>query len=250
MAAGMGIGRFVYTPILPSMIEALGWSKVDAGLVASANFLGYLVGALATGGTIFVKNPRRWLLAALLISAATTAGMALSSQIHVHMGLRFVSGMASAFVIICSSTLVLEQLSAAGRGHLAALHFAGVGTGIILSAACVAVLTATGHGWQSLWITTGLAAFLAALAVAALVPGTGTTRATLGSGESQDGGPLYGIAIAHGLFGLGYVITATFLVAIVRETAAIRSQRYERGSTIVTSNLPFIVPKARLRVRP
>ena len=40
MAAALGIGRFVYTPILPFMLDALRWSKVDAGLVASANFLG------------------------------------------------------------------------------------------------------------------------------------------------------------------------------------------------------------------
>src|SRR6516165_9212315 len=45
MAAALGIGRFVYTPILPFMLDALRWSKADAGLVASANFLGYLAGS-------------------------------------------------------------------------------------------------------------------------------------------------------------------------------------------------------------
>jgi len=49
MAAALGIGRFVYTPILPAMLGALSWSKADAGLVASANFLGYFIGALLAG---------------------------------------------------------------------------------------------------------------------------------------------------------------------------------------------------------
>src|SRR3984893_9121008 len=54
LAAALGIGRFVYTPILPPMIEALKLSKSEAGLIASANFtgafvLGQIVGPLFVG---------------------------------------------------------------------------------------------------------------------------------------------------------------------------------------------------------
>ena len=223
MTAAMGIGRFVYTPILPVMADALGWSKVDAGLVASLNFLGYLVGALVIGAKVFASNPRRWLLTALAISSVTTAAMSLTSHLYPMMALRFTGGIASAFVIVCASTLVLERLAASGRARLAAIHFAGVGAGMVGSAIIVATLTAVGTGWRGLWAASGLAAFIAAAFVALLVPPISMQQ----SGKpvqaaGSNAGALAWIALAHGLFGFGYVITATFLVAIVRDTATIR----------------------------
>src|SRR5580692_7607159 len=62
LAAALGIGRFVYTPILPPMVEALGLTQSTAGLIASANFLGYLAGALLVASPIFGGSRRVWLL--------------------------------------------------------------------------------------------------------------------------------------------------------------------------------------------
>lgn len=223
MAAGMGIGRFVYTPILPAMIGALGWSKLDAGFVASANFLGYMIGAFVVGQRIFADRPRAWLLAALVASVGTTTAMALSTDLHIFLALRFAGGIASAFVIICSSALVLERLASAGRSGLAAIHFAGVGVGIAASAIIVSMLAASGIGWQVQWQASGAAAALAALVAMTLIPTSDSPGTATRSSQPQAARPaLAWLAGAHGLFGFGYVITATFLVTIVRDTPAVR----------------------------
>jgi len=104
IAAALGIGRFVYTPILPVMVEALGLSKSQAGLIASANFLGYLIGALFAAMPQLSGSRRLWLIGSLAASAATTAGMGLSQSLAGLLVLRFVGGAASAFVLIFSST--------------------------------------------------------------------------------------------------------------------------------------------------
>jgi predicted MFS family arabinose efflux permease len=223
MAAALGIGRFVYTPILPAMLGALGWSKSDAGLVASANLLGYFVGALLAGRPLVAARPRFWLMTTLAISALSTAAMAVPSDIASFIALRFVGGIASAFVIVCASTLVLERLALSGRGSLSAIHFAGVGSGIMISAIAVSVMLASGLGWRSLWVGTGSIAMLAAIAAPWLIPATHNVAASSEPEVSVSGPSKLGpMVVAYGLFGFGYVITATFLVTIVRLTDEVR----------------------------
>ena len=165
MAAGIGVGRFVYTPILPPMVEALSLTKAEAGLIASANFVGYLAGALLAAMRL-PGSRRAWLLGGLALNALCLAAMAGTTSLTTFLLLRLVAGVASAFCLIFSSALVLDRLAKAGRSGLSAVHFAGVGSGIAASAALVATLA----DWRSMWLASALLALVAALAVAAMIP--------------------------------------------------------------------------------
>ena len=223
MAVALGIGRFVYTPILPAMAEALHLSKTQAGFIASANLLGYLVGALLVAAPNLPGSRRNWLLSALAVSAITTGAMGLVSTMLPFLALRFAGGAASAFVFVLASALVLDGLAAAHRPHLAPLHFAGVGTGIAVSALTVSALIAAGSDWRSLWYGPGALAFAALAAVAWLIRAEPVAihRSTpTPLTPSRRGLP--SLITAYGLFGFGYVITATFLLAIVRASAETR----------------------------
>lgn len=227
MAAALGVGRFVYTPILPLMIEDLGWTKSDAGLVASANFLGYLLGALAATWRQGGIAPRQVLLIALVGSGLSTAGMAITDRLLDFAVLRFLGGAASAYVIVVASVIVLDRLAAAGRGRLSSWHFAGVGAGIMVSALVVSGLVAGGAGWRLLWAACGLLVLAAGIAVALLIPADGETRASVAAPTRsvEQSAPAHrGLTLlifAYGMFGFGYVITTTFLVTIVRLTPAL-----------------------------
>src|SRR5262249_26201739 len=159
-------------------------------------------GAVIAGSPAFAANARRWLLAALAVSAATTAAMGLPPDIYAIIALRFAGGVASAFVIVCASAVVLDRLAAAGPAQLAATHFAGVGAGIFVSAAAIAASSANGLGWQSLWIVSGVLAALAGLVAALFLRAASGGELRRSSAAHGDAAPVPIRMIgAYGLFG-------------------------------------------------
>ena len=213
MAAGIGIGRFVYTPILPPMVEELGLTKSQAGLIASANFVGYFAGALLAA--LRLPGPRRtWLLGGLAVNVIGLAAMAFAVSLSFFLLLRLVAGISSAFILIFASALVLDRLAAVGRSALSAVHFAGVGSGIAVSAALVAIL----NDWRAMWLASAALALAASIAVCAFVPADShdPTAAAETRTRGKLGARFLVLTAAYGLFGFGYIITATFIVAMGR----------------------------------
>ncbi len=220
LAVAVGIGRFVYTPILPFMVEALGLTKGQAGWIASANYAGYMLGALAASSPWLPGSRRIWMIWALLICVVTTAAIGLLDAVWAFMAVRFIGGLASAFAFVYASALVVERLIKIGRGGLSAVHFGGVGIGITLSALIVSGTVWAGGDWRGQWYGAATVSLIAALLVFFLVPEQHGETIKREKGVFKPG--LFPLIFAYGLFGFGYVITATFLMAIVRDTETAR----------------------------
>ncbi|MEO1458229.1 MAG: YbfB/YjiJ family MFS transporter [Pseudomonadota bacterium] len=226
LAGGMGIGRFILTPALPMMASA-GLTPGLAGFVASANFAGYLAGALMVGLPLFRGHPRRWLVVGLVVSALSTAAMAVADWVGLWIALRFLGGVASAVILVTASTLVLARLRARGEGQYAWIHFAGVGSGIAITALLSSPWVMGGEAWRALWLAGGAATLVALLVVLRLAP----AEAPAATGAAPQAAPadapdpgFWRLAAAYGCVGYGYVITATFIVASLREGGGSRAE--------------------------
>lgn len=242
MAAGVGIGRFVYTPILPEMQQALGWTAATAGFIASANSLGYLVGALATALLGLRGDLRLVLLVALAASALTTMAMALGDNVLVGIIVRFLGGVASAVVIVCASTVVLKRLQASGQDSVASFHFAGIGLGMAISALAVALAFGAGADWALLWVVTGLISFAVLPFVMWWIkPASGA--ASQPEVSAADGGARVALVLfilAYGLFAYGYMVTATFIVTMVRQDPALAQMEAYVWLMVGVSAMPSV----------
>ena len=221
LVVAMGIGRFAYTPLLPGMQEALGIGHPGAGLLASLNYVGYMVGALAAG---FVpRSPRRLLVfrAALVASVATTALMAVTTWFTGFGVLRLLSGMASGGLFVIGADMVSRSLARWQQSHRLGVYFGGVGLGIAATGVLVPMLE--GGGWRAGWIGLAIVALLCAGPVwmwlrddATPAVGPAVQRPSDKPDAGRPGVPFVALLSAYFLEGFGYIVSGTFLVAILQ----------------------------------
>jgi predicted MFS family arabinose efflux permease len=218
LAVAMGIGRFAFTPILPMMQADAGLSVVEGGWLASANYAGYLLGAvLATAVPIRATTAIR---VALAFTGVTTLAMAFTRGLVVWLALRALAGVASAWVLVFVSAWCLGALAPLGRPQLQSAVFAGVGVGTaVAGAVCIALMQAQATS-AAAWAALGVLSLIVTALTWPIFRDPGSTvagaetRTSPASGRSAD---RVRLAVCYGVFGFGYIIPATFIPAMARD---------------------------------
>lgn len=225
LMVAMGIGRFAYTPILPLMQNDLAFSDAVAGYLATSNYGGYFVGAILAGILPLKRHKTMYLRLSLLASILTTLVMGLSHFYSLMLVIRFISGVASAFIFVLASSIVLDQLAAKGKTNWSGLFYSGVGLGIFLTGLIIPSLNRLFH-WEGAWISVAAVSGVLTIFIWIWLKDTPNivTKISKQNVHTQAQLPpakwLPWLVVAYGLEGLGYIVTGTFIVAIAGKTSA------------------------------
>ena len=249
LAVAMGIGRFAFTPILPLMIQEGTVHLAQTAWLSSSNYIGYLVGALS-----LLKSKRHPLFVMLGLSLVTlTTWLASLSSFAWLLVLRFLAGVASAWVLVSISAFAINWLKSrqvATSGFI----YTGVGIGITLTGlicsyfifqsatATIAAKSSLSPLSSRLWQYLGVIALLATLLVTFLLAkinsqSASTAAASIAAAKTNPSKAAYtkashtnptasitpaklklaNVLTAYGLFGFGYILPATFLPQIAKQ---------------------------------
>jgi MFS family permease len=188
-------------------------------MLAAANYLGYLVGALSAGR--LRVRPALLLALGLAGTVIITAAVGWTASSFWWAVLRFLAGVMSAWTLIATSAWGLGWLGALGRPDLAGIQFSGVGIGIA-GAGLFCLLLGSALPSPQLWI--GLAALGALAAVPPLVlsrslPAPAPVSAPAAAPKPGAAAPAatFGLVVCYTLFGFGYILPATYLPALARQ---------------------------------
>ena len=201
------------TPLLRKFTQAPPLTAQElAGLVAAANYLGYLLGAL---DAMFAHRPaqvRRRLLAGLWLCVLLTLASYWAHGFWPHLLLRFGTGVASAWALVMITSLSQPLAIAAGRPRLGALVFAGPGLGILLTGLLALAANLLGQNSATLWLVYGVVALVMLLAILPFLPKPSAAASPVaGHSDVGSNGSIAHLCWIYVLYGLGYIIPATFL---------------------------------------
>jgi predicted MFS family arabinose efflux permease len=224
MMVAMGIGRFAYTPILPIMQRELGMTHAVAGWLASLNYTGYLAGAVLCAFFPLLLRSSVINIGAILASIASTFLMGVTLWPPTWGLLRGVSGFASAILFVVISIEVSEELFRRGYGHWIGALYGGIGLGIALSGSMVPIFESFG-GWSYSWFGMGGLAGLLALSGVLLAHKRGAALeiSVAQTPRTPCANSYRLLAAAYFCEGLGYIVSATFIVVMIARTPGLES---------------------------
>lgn len=158
IVVGIGVARFAFTSLLPFMLEDF-LSLTYAGVLASFNFSGYLLGALFS---VFIKDINskvKYFRVGMILSIFTTLILATTTNETLWLISRIIAGFGSAMVLIVGASIVMVKLDFKDKTKAMGIHFSGIGFAIVISEIISQYVLKNGT-WSDAWLMLSIFAFI------------------------------------------------------------------------------------------
>jgi sugar phosphate permease len=234
--ACLGLARFAFGMLLPSMRDALAMSYDQMGFLGTGNFAGYLAAVAVTPFLLRRLSPRKMIASGLFLIALCMFGIASSDRYLLILLLYCLVGIGSGMANIPIMVLVSFWFRREKRGRAAGLIVVGSGFAIIFSGYIIPLLNSGfgQNGWRAGWLLLGLIVLLVAVIAALLIRNDPAEKglAPVGQARELEYDPsaakghlnptkiLSYLGFLYFIFGATYVIYGTFIVTTMVEEYA------------------------------
>lgn len=206
---GIGLARFAYTPLIPSLIDAHWFAAKDVIYLGAANLMGYLAGALLGRPTARHLTARRTLRVMMVLASLAFIACAFPLSMSWFFAWRFLSGLTGGIIMVLAASTVLPYVAAERKGMASGAIFLGIGLGVAASGTLVPLLL--NWGLRATWIGLGLLS-LALTAVSWFCwPNPAPVAAAIGPKTA----PAAGVALELNTLYLQYALMAVGLVPMM-----------------------------------
>ncbi len=156
---GVGVARFVFTSLLPPMLE--NYLTISfAGVLASINYIGYLAGSIFA---VFIKDINtkvKFFRLGMFLAVFTTLILGITTSDTVWIISRVLAGFGAAMALVVGSAIVMSKLNIQNKTKAMGIHFSGIGFSILVSDLIVRVVFYFNGTWQLSWIVLAIFAFV------------------------------------------------------------------------------------------
>ena len=214
---GVGVARFAFTSLLPSMLESH-LSVTFAGVLASINYVGYLSGSIFS---IFIKDIHakvKFFRFGLLLCVMTSWLLAVSDNDVIWLFARLFAGFGAAMALVVGSAIVMSKLQNTNKTKAMGIHFSGLGFSILVSDLIMRTVFHFSGNWQNAWFILAITGALLSCYCWYILafnkqPNVLPTKHKFN--KSLFSPLIVVLALAYFTEGVGMVVQATFLPDIV-----------------------------------
>jgi MFS family permease len=156
---GVGVARFVFTSLLPPMLENH-LTIAFAGVLASINYVGYLAGSIFA---VFIKDINtkvKFFRFGMFLAVITTLMLGTTTSDTLWIISRILAGFGAAMALVVGSAIVMNKLNIQNKTKAMGIHFSGIGFSILVSDLIVRVVFYFNGTWQLSWIVLAIFAFM------------------------------------------------------------------------------------------